>query len=130
MVELASTTIWTWRGKNARVGDDEQWKIRDLESRFGTKVIPCEQGLEPLEIISLLGGVVAIRQGSPSHWSAENTAMHCVRSAAHGSNVVINEVDLVSRCVFASIASFVALVVVKICNLIPAFFLVWIVAYS
>lgn len=120
---LASTTIWTWRGKNAKVGDDEQWKIRDLESRFGTKVIPCEQGLEPLELISLLGGVVAIRQGSPSHWSAENTAMHCVRSAAHGSNVVINEVDLVSRCIFTSLYSAFsfALRVVKISNLMTAF---------
>lgn len=93
---LASTTIWTWRGKNAKVGDDEGWKIRDLESRFGTKVIPCVQGLEPLELISLLGGVIAIRQGSPTHWSPENTAMHCVRSASHGSNVTINEINLVS----------------------------------
>lgn len=93
---LASTTIWTWRGKNAKVGEDEGWKIRDLESRFGTKAIPCAQGLEPLELISLLGGVIAVRQGSSTLWSSENTAMHCVRSASHGSNVTIKEIDLVS----------------------------------
>lgn len=92
---LASTTIWTWRGNAAEVRDDEGWKIRDLESRFGTKVISCTQGFEPLDLISLLGGVIAIRQGSATHWSAENTAMHVVRSATHGSNVVIRELDLV-----------------------------------
>lgn len=92
---LASTTIWAWRGNAAKVGDDEKWKIQDLESRFGTKVIPCAQGLEPLDLVSLLGGVIAIRQGSAAHWSAENTAMHSVRSAPHGSNVIITELDLV-----------------------------------
>jgi hypothetical protein len=92
---LASTTIWTWHGNAAKVGDDEKWKIRDLESRFGTKVIPCTQGLEPLDLVSLLGGVIAIRQGSAAHWSAENTAMHSVRSAPYGSNVIITELDLV-----------------------------------
>ncbi|KAF8322294.1 hypothetical protein DL93DRAFT_2205857 [Clavulina sp. PMI_390] len=91
---LASTTIWTWTGKNATVGPDETWKIKDLESRFGTKVVPCEQGKEPLELISLLGGVIAVRQGSVGLWSVENTAMHCVRSAPHGSNVIITELDL------------------------------------
>jgi hypothetical protein len=92
---LASTTIWTWHGNAAKVGDGEIWKIRDLESRFGTKVISCNQGLEPLELVSLLGGVIAVRQGSAAHWSAENTTMHCVRSAPYGSNVIITEVDLV-----------------------------------
>jgi hypothetical protein len=92
---LATTTIWTWHGKVAKVGDDEIWKIRDLESRFGTKIISCNQGLEPLELISLLGGVIAIRQGSPAHWSAENTAMHIVQPAPYGSNVIITELDLV-----------------------------------
>lgn len=36
---LATTTLWTWKGSNAVSGDAEEWKIRDLESRFSTKAV-------------------------------------------------------------------------------------------
>lgn len=65
---------------------------------------------EPDELIHVLGGQIAIRQvsltlyplyqtadsfqGSRSHWSAENTTMHVVRSRQ--GYVIIDEVDLVS----------------------------------
>ncbi|KAF9518106.1 hypothetical protein BS47DRAFT_1389287 [Hydnum rufescens UP504] len=91
---LASTTIWTWQGDNAVVGEAEEWKVRDLESRFGTKAIRCIQGNEPADLIGLLGGVVAIRQGTRVHWSIENTSMHCVRSGSSKSSIIIDEVDL------------------------------------
>lgn len=113
---LASTTIWIWRGKAAKLGDDEKWKIRDLESRFGTKVISCDQGFEPLDLISLLGGVIAIRQGTSTHWSSENTAMHCVRSTAHGSSVIINEIDLVRPDVLILIEEVVLIVLFTACS--------------
>lgn len=41
----------------------------------------------------LLGGVIAIRQGTRAHWSVDDTAMHCVRSI--GSATYIDQVDLV-----------------------------------
>jgi hypothetical protein len=41
-----------------------------------------------------MGGTVAIRHGSRSHWMPENTALHCVR--AHGSHfIIIEQVELV-----------------------------------
>lgn len=46
-------------------------------------------------MVQILGGVIAIRHGSRSHWSKENTALHCVRT--HGSGISIEEVELVSR---------------------------------
>ncbi len=52
------------------------------------------QGKEPYDLVQLLGGTLAIRRGSRSHWSRENTALHCVRM--HGSHfVVIEEIELV-----------------------------------
>jgi hypothetical protein len=45
-------------------------------------------------MVQLLGGKIAIRHGSRSHWSPDNTALHCVRM--HGSHfVVIEEHELV-----------------------------------
>ena len=46
-------------------------------------------------MMQVLGGSLAIRHGVRTHWSADNTALHCVR--AHCSHyIVIEEVDLVS----------------------------------
>lgn len=36
---LAATSLWTWKGKEAKVGEAEEWKIRDLERRFSTKAV-------------------------------------------------------------------------------------------
>lgn len=49
---------------------------------------------EPAEFVSVLGGQLALRQGTRTHWSAENTAMHIVRSRE--GVIYIDEVDLVS----------------------------------
>ncbi|KAF8342133.1 uncharacterized protein EI90DRAFT_1304399 [Cantharellus anzutake] len=92
--ELASTVIWVWRGRNAAMGGEEEWKIRDLESRFGTKAIRCNQGGEPYDLVGLLGGVVAIRRGTQGNWTNVNATMHCVRELSFGIGIVIDEVDL------------------------------------
>ena len=55
-----------------------------------------QQGREPLEFVSVLGGTLATRQGTRAHWSADNTAMHLVRSL-HGL-IFIDELDLVRAC--------------------------------
>jgi hypothetical protein len=50
-------------------------------------------------MVQLLGGTIAIRHGSRSHWSSDNTALHCVRM--HGSHfVVIEENELASPLLF------------------------------
>ena len=95
---LTSTVIWVWQGKKAALGEQEGWKIRDLESRFSTKAVCCCQGGEPYDLIGLLGGVVAIRHGTRSIWTNEDASMHCVRETGFGGSIVIDEVDLVSRC--------------------------------
>src|SRR5258708_1623515 len=94
---LASTVVWVWQGKDAVLGDQEEWKIRDLESRFCTKAICCYQGGEPYDLIGLLGGVVAIRHGTRTIWTNENMSMHCIREAGLGGGIIIDEIDLVSR---------------------------------
>lgn len=102
---LASTIIWTWRGKKSLVGEDELWKVKDLEARFGTKAIGVMQGEEPMDLISLLGGMIAMRIGSAAHWSVENTSMHCVRSVGSGSSAIITEVDLVRLASFTKFST-------------------------
>ena len=52
-----------------------------------------EQAREPPEFVSVLGGKLATRQGTRAHWSAENTAMHLVRSLQ--GLIFIDELDLV-----------------------------------
>ena len=42
----------------------------------------------------VLGGTVVVRRGSRAHWSAENTALYCVRMHGH-HYVVIEEAELV-----------------------------------
>lgn len=58
--------------------------------------VAVEQAREPPEFVSVLGGTLAIRQGTRAHWSRENTAMHVIRSLR--GLIFIDELDLVSPC--------------------------------
>ncbi|KAK2463183.1 hypothetical protein APHAL10511_004838 [Amanita phalloides] len=89
---LVSTTLWIWRGKQSRVNDKEERKIQKLARRYGTNVVMINQCSEPPQLVYLLGGQLAIRQGSRSRWASENTMMHLVRQ--HNGVIYIDELDL------------------------------------
>ncbi|KAI0675065.1 hypothetical protein C8Q78DRAFT_965332 [Trametes maxima] len=89
---LVQTKVWGWHGRNAHVGEQETQKLQELARRYGTTPVMVPQAREPAEFVSVLGGQLATRQGTRTHWSAENTAMHVVRSR-HGL-VFIDELDL------------------------------------
>ncbi|RPD78315.1 hypothetical protein L226DRAFT_567972 [Lentinus tigrinus ALCF2SS1-7] len=89
---LVATKVWAWHGKRAQAGDKEFQKVQELARRYGTTPITVEQAREPPEFVSVLGGTFATRQGTRAHWSAENTAMHLVRSLQ--GLVFIDELDL------------------------------------
>ncbi|TFY58115.1 hypothetical protein EVJ58_g6618 [Rhodofomes roseus] len=89
---LASTKVWGWKGKHSRLGEREEQKLQGLARQYGTKLIMAQQYCEPAELVAILGGKLAIRQGSRSHWSPENTAMHLVRSL--NGITFIDEVDI------------------------------------
>ncbi|RDX50089.1 hypothetical protein OH76DRAFT_481347 [Lentinus brumalis] len=89
---LVATKVWAWHGKRAQTGEKESQKVQELARRYGTAPIVVEQGREPPEFVSVLGGTLATRQGTRAHWSAENTAMHLVRSLQ--GFILIDELDL------------------------------------
>ncbi|KAI0071645.1 hypothetical protein K474DRAFT_1668817 [Panus rudis PR-1116 ss-1] len=89
---LVATKVWSWTGKSAVVTEKEERRTQDLVRRYNTSLITISQYQEPPELIHLLGGRLAIRQGTRSRWSPENTAMHSIR-ALHGV-IHIDEVDL------------------------------------
>src|SRR5258706_12323753 len=92
--DLVTTTGWGWEGRRSQCSEKEQKKLNEVASRFGTKLVNAPQGKEPFEMGQLLGGTGVIRHGSRAHWSAENTALYCVRMHGH-HYVVIEEVELV-----------------------------------
>ncbi|KAF8586696.1 hypothetical protein K439DRAFT_1659511 [Ramaria rubella] len=92
VTQLVSNKVWIWRGRNAELGEKEGRKAHELTERFGTTATYCSQGSEPPEFIHILGGVLAIRQGTRAHWSGENTAMHRVHSS--GDSIFVDELDL------------------------------------
>ncbi|KAI0695962.1 hypothetical protein C8T65DRAFT_664443 [Cerioporus squamosus] len=89
---LVTTKVWAWHGKRAQTGEKELQKVQELARRYGTTPVVVEQGREPPEFVSVLGGTLATRQGTRAHWSAENTAMHLVRSLR--GFIFIDELDL------------------------------------
>ncbi|KAI0645465.1 hypothetical protein C8Q79DRAFT_1001065 [Trametes meyenii] len=89
---LVQTKVWGWHGRNAQVGERETQKLQELARRYGTTPVMVSQAREPVDFVSVLGGQLATRQGTRAHWSAENTAMHVVRSR-HGL-IFIDELDL------------------------------------
>ncbi|KAH9910540.1 uncharacterized protein B0H18DRAFT_1129871 [Fomitopsis serialis] len=89
---LVSTKVWGWKGKHGRLGEREEQKLQGLARQYGTKMVRIQQYCEPTELVAVLGGKLAIRQGSRSHWSPENTAMHLVRSL--NGVTFIDEVDI------------------------------------
>ncbi|KAH8990623.1 hypothetical protein EDB92DRAFT_1864927 [Lactarius akahatsu] len=89
---LVETSLWSWQGRRSQIGEREERKLRDMARHYGTKLCPVRQSCEPAELVHALGGRLAIRQGTRSHWSAENTTMHQVRWIL--GNVLIDEHDL------------------------------------
>ncbi|KAJ8468524.1 hypothetical protein ONZ51_g9590 [Trametes cubensis] len=89
---LVQTKVWGWQGRRAQIGEREAQKLQELARRYGTTPMMVHQFREPAEFVFVLGGQLAIRQGTRTHWSADNTAMHVVRSL-HGL-IFIDELDL------------------------------------
>ncbi|KAG1832463.1 hypothetical protein EV424DRAFT_1368803 [Suillus variegatus] len=92
---LVSTKVWCWHGKQCRFGEREQKKADELARRYGSALETVFQRHEPPELVHVLGGKIAIRQGTRTHWTSENTAMHVVRSS--GEHIYIDELDLSIR---------------------------------
>ncbi|KIY67156.1 hypothetical protein CYLTODRAFT_422772 [Cylindrobasidium torrendii FP15055 ss-10] len=87
---LVATTVWAWAGRE--LDAREEIKLEEIASRYRTSYILVPQYAEPAEMLKVLGGQLAVRQGSRVHWSAENTAMHVVRS--RNGYILIEELDL------------------------------------
>ena len=80
---LASTSVWCWLGRRTILGDQEDRKLQELATRYGTSCVSSSQLnlhivvlylilsdtkiivhqlAEPYELIHILGGRLAIRQ--------------------------------------------------------------------
>lgn len=92
---LASTTVWAWQGKASQFKEREEQKLKELASRYGSNYIIIPQYAEPAELLQVVENQIAIRQGSRTHWTAENTTMHVVRQV--GDGIIIDELDLSIR---------------------------------
>ncbi|KAK0461206.1 uncharacterized protein EV420DRAFT_186624 [Desarmillaria tabescens] len=92
---LASTTVWAWQGKASQLKEKEEQKLKELAARYGSHYIVVPQYAEPTELLRVLENQLAIRQGSRTHWTAENTTMHVVRQ--NGDGIIIDELDLSIR---------------------------------
>ncbi|KIJ49349.1 hypothetical protein M422DRAFT_246441 [Sphaerobolus stellatus SS14] len=90
--ELVSNQVWIWKGRNSQFGPREERKATELAERYGTTPVHCSHASEPAQLIHVLGGVLAIRQGIRAHWSSENTGMHRVLRVA--DSIFVDEVDL------------------------------------
>ncbi|KAF9474543.1 hypothetical protein BDN70DRAFT_815514 [Pholiota conissans] len=89
---LASTFVWCWLGRRSSFGDREERKLHDLAKHYGTSARIVHQLAEPSDLVNILGGTLAIRQGSRTHWSPDNTTMHLARSL--NGVIIIDEHDL------------------------------------
>ncbi|CAA7259079.1 unnamed protein product [Cyclocybe aegerita] len=89
---LASTSVWCWLGRQTRLAEREERKLYEVAKRYGTTAKIVHQLAEPPELIEILGGTLAIRQGTRAHWTPENTTMHLVRSL--NGLILIDELDL------------------------------------
>ncbi|KAG1816103.1 uncharacterized protein BJ212DRAFT_211869 [Suillus subaureus] len=89
---LVSTKVWCWHGKQCQFGEREEKKADELARRYGSTLETVFQRREPPELVHVLGGKLAIRQGIRARWSSENTAMYVMRSS--GEHIFIDEVDL------------------------------------
>jgi len=92
ITSLVSTTVWAWRGKRCTLGEKENKKLQELGKRYGTVANIVQQYSEPLQLVHVLGGQLATRQGVRARWTSENTTIHLVRSK--GGMIFIDEHDL------------------------------------
>lgn len=91
---VVDTELVVWRGRHNLAGDAEEKKIKELESRYRTRVKEVKQGHEHESLIRALGGRLVIRQGSRSTFDILNTTMYRVQSPSKGV-VLVDEVELV-----------------------------------
>ncbi|KAF6760294.1 hypothetical protein DFP72DRAFT_1063353 [Ephemerocybe angulata] len=89
---LVDTYVWGWLGKKSQFGEAEEKKLHELARRYGTMPVIVRQCAEPAHLVKLLGGRLAVRQGTRAYWTADNTAMHIVRVV--GDVIFIDELDL------------------------------------
>ncbi|KDQ57757.1 hypothetical protein JAAARDRAFT_130791, partial [Jaapia argillacea MUCL 33604] len=89
---LVATKVWGWLGKRCKCGEREERKLQELAKRYGTSLVRVEQYSETPELLHVLGGQLALRQGTRARWSKENTTMHLVRYSS--GCVFIDEHDL------------------------------------
>ncbi|KAF5317005.1 hypothetical protein D9611_003938 [Ephemerocybe angulata] len=89
---LVDTYVWGWLGKKSQFGEAEEKKLHELARRYGTMPVIVRQCAEPAHLVKLLGGRLAVRQGTRAYWTADNTAMHIVRAV--GDVIFIDELDL------------------------------------
>ncbi|KAH6913911.1 hypothetical protein BKA70DRAFT_1096251 [Coprinopsis sp. MPI-PUGE-AT-0042] len=89
---LVDTFVWAWIGKRSQYGKEEEKKVYEMARRYGTTPVVVRQCSEPSHLVELLGGRLVIRQGTRAHWSAENTAMHLIRSSR--GVIFVDEHDL------------------------------------
>ncbi|KAH9945670.1 hypothetical protein B0H21DRAFT_860691 [Amylocystis lapponica] len=89
---LVSTQVWGWRGKRCTLGEREERKLQDLARRYNTTLVTVNQYCESPDFVAMLGGLFVTRQGTRTHWSSENTAMHLVRCV--DSVIFIDELEL------------------------------------
>jgi hypothetical protein len=59
---LVETTLWGWQGRRSQISEREQRKLKDMARHYGTKLLPVQQGCEPLKLVHALGGRLATRQ--------------------------------------------------------------------
>ncbi|EIW85151.1 hypothetical protein CONPUDRAFT_134976 [Coniophora puteana RWD-64-598 SS2] len=101
---LVRTAVYAWVGHRAPGGPRAGKRLNEMARRYGTALQVMRQGAETSEFLGVLGGSIAVRQGTRAHWSAEDTAMHVVRQTKDGS-VVIDEVELGVRSLCSAYTS-------------------------
>lgn len=95
---LINSTVWSWQGKSGSLGSSEEQKLSELAKRYGTFIVPTKHFSEPMEMVQCLGGTLAIRQGTRTHWANENTAMHIVRSTHDVAFIDQVDIDIKNVC--------------------------------
>ncbi|KAF7967474.1 hypothetical protein HWV62_34123 [Athelia sp. TMB] len=112
---LVATRVWSWQGQASRLADAGAQKLQELCKRYGTNLvsdrpfllvdlvltsvqIEIAQFREPAQLLHLLGGKLAVRQGVRAHWSSENTAMHSVRSTNGSTIIQEHELSVANLC--------------------------------
>lgn len=95
---LVSTNLWIWNGKKSIIGEKEERKVQEVAKRYNTSPTVVHQNSEPPPLVHLLGGSLIVRQGTRSHWSADNTAMYSVRNLAGVTFIDEHDLSVKNLC--------------------------------